>query len=278
MPENQARVVAAAMQKGGVGKTTSIINLARAAAVKGLKTLVVDLDPQANTTDALSVETLSPTSVSIADTIVPEGAISIEDVIVDTIWDRTWLAPVTNENTLITAQNRIGAAQHGREYRLREALAPVIADFDLILIDNAPALGYLLVNALAAHDDEQVLVVMEADRWSTQGLALLRDTVEQVRSYNNKSLAWSGVLISKWRGTSDERDKLGDIAGHFPDAEVWASAEDTSKVVPLWNKIKTEINAGVGLDESKDARLRVLAGEVYGWAIDRIMARSEVTL
>lgn len=269
----RAQVATVAMQKGGVGKTTTIINTARAASVKGLKVLVVDFDPQGNCTDGLSIGTLDPASVSVADTILPEGAVSIEDVIVETIWENVWLVPVTNGDALITAQNRIAAAQHGREYRLREAIKPVLGDFDLILIDNAPALGHLLVNALSADDDEKVLVVMEADRWSAQGLALLRSTIEQVRAYNNRSLTYAGVLISKVRRTSDERKKIKELAQYFPDAEVWASEDDQTKVIPLWDKIRTEIQAGVAMDQSKDVRLRVLADEVYSFVVDRIMAK-----
>ena len=227
-----ARIVCAAMQKGGVGKTTSVINLARAAMLRGLKVLVVDLDPQGNTTDALTVKELADTSVSVADTILPDDPAPIRDVLVTTIWSGVDLAPVTSSDALTKAERLIQASDEGREHRLSEALDPVRADYDLILIDNAPALGLLVGNALAAANE--VLVVMRAERWSTQGLVRLRKTIRRAQRYSNPTLGWAGVLISKWRGTADERSKVDDIATHFPDAEVWASSTDTSRVIPEW--------------------------------------------
>lgn len=272
----RARVVAAAMQKGGVGKTTTIINLARAAVRKNLRVLVVDLDPQGNTTDALALEDLPEGTVSIADALNPNAAdrVPMADVVVKTIWDGVDLAPVTDAETLITVESLIASSHHGREYRLREALAPLMTEYDLVLIDNAPALGMLLVNALAADGEDQlVLVVMEADRWSTKGLVMLRKTIEGVQQYSNPRLGWGGILISKWRNTKDEKEKLREVAEHFPEAQVWASEEDGYRdAVPLWSKIKTTINAGQGMDESSDPRLRVTAAEIYDRAIDRLMA------
>lgn len=269
-----ARVVAAAMQKGGVGKSTSVINLARAARQLGLRVLVVDLDPQGNTTDALTVEDLPPASVSVADPLLPESAVppgaaatSMREVLVDTIWPGVNLAPVTSSDALTRAELLIQASEEGREHRLAEALDPVRSDYDLVLIDNAPSLGLLLGNALAASDD--VLVVMRAERWSTQGLVRLRKTIQRAQRYSNPNLGWAGVLISKWRNTEDERKKLADIAAHFPDAEVWP------KVIPEWVDIMRAVNSGTGLDESRSTQLRVLA-EKYEWAVQKIM-RQEVT-
>lgn len=274
-----ARTVCAAMQKGGVGKSTSIIQLARAAMLLGLKVLVVDLDPQGNSTDALTIEDLPDKSISVADPILPESAlppgaepITMRDVIVTTIWDGVDLAPVTSSDALTRTEMLIQASEEGREHRLSEALDPVRADYDLVLVDNAPSLGLLLGNALAASD--AVLVVMEADRWSEKGLVRLRKTIQRAQRYSNQNLGWAGVLISKWRNTADERAKLAEIAKHFPDAEVWASADDTSKAIPLRVKIKEEVNAGHGLDESKDARIRVV-GETYEWAVKKIMSRKD---
>jgi chromosome partitioning protein len=247
----RARVIAVAIQKGGTGKTTTTINLARAAAVRDLKVLVVDFDSQGNTTATLSAERPAPGTVTIADAVLPDNAVPIRDVVMATIWPNVDLAPVITD-PLIKAEKLIVASDQGREQRLAEALEPVLGDYDLVLIDNAPSLGMLLVNALTAADE--VLVVIEADQYSCDGLALFRTTVNRVRKYYNGNLGWAGIMISKWRNTEDEHRWLNEVMTKFADAEVW----DKDKI-PLWTSIKTTINAGLGLDQSKEARLRVLA-------------------
>lgn len=249
--QRRARVVSAAMQKGGVGKTTSVLNLARAAAVRGLEVLVVDLDPQGNTTVSLAVEDIPADSVTVADTLVAPPDATLSEVLVPTIWERVTLAPALTES-LTNAEERMASSKHGREYRLREALESVLDRFDLVLIDNAPALGMLLINSLTASDE--VFVVVEADQWSADGLAELRRTVQGAQKYYNNSLRWSGVLVSKWRRTKDEEAWLAEIKTNFVEAPVW-----DKDVIPLWSPIKTTLNAGLGLDQSSESRLRVLA-------------------
>lgn len=272
-----ARVICVGMQKGGVGKTTTVYGLARALSRLGKRVLVVDLDPQGNASDALSVDALPESSVSIADAMLPDGAISaadrisITDVTVKTIWPDVDLTPVTSSDALVRAELLIQASDAGREHRLREALEPVIYDYDAVVIDNAPSLGLLMANALAAGTDERMLVVMEADRWSTSGLVRLRAAIERAQRYTNPTLEWGGVLVSRWRGTRDERDKLADVAAHFPDAAVWATPEDTTRCIPLRVGIKTSVNEGIAFDESPDAAIRVVA-ETYEWAAGQLMA------
>jgi len=247
----RAKVVSAAMQKGGVGKTTSVLNLARAAAVRGLRVLVVDLDPQGNTTVSLAPEGIPADSLTVADALVSPPDATLAEVLLPTIWDRVTLAPALTES-LTNAEERMASSKHGREYRLQEALEPVLDQFVLVLIDNAPALGMLLINALTASDE--VFVVVEADQWSADGLAELRRTVQGAQKYYNNSLTWSGVLVSKWRRTKDEESWLAEIKSNFTEAPVW-----DKDVIPLWSPIKTTLNAGLGLDQSSESRLRVLA-------------------
>lgn len=258
--DETARVVMLAMQKGGVGKSTSTINFARAAALKDLKVLVVDLDPQGNTTSTIAKEPLGPRDVGIADAIIPEAELSLDEVIVDSIWPNVWLAPAITR-PLTKAEKLIQAETQGREYFARRALKPVLDQYDLVFIDSPPALGLLTINGLTAAD--RVLVVSEGDGWSADGLAELRRTVEEVREFNNPRLTWAGVLINKWRDTKNERHWVSEIGKHFPEAPVW------DERVPLWVGIKDLLDEGKGIDESKEERFRALA-QRYGVMIDRL--------
>lgn len=247
------------MQKGGVGKTTSTIHLARGAHLAGLRTLVIDLDPQANATSALAKDAPARTDVSIADALDPAGDCPLADVIISALWSGIDLAPSTGA-TLAAGEQRVAAMNLGREARLRSILAPVRKEYDLILLDCPPALGQLTVNALvAAH---KVLVVAEAEQFSLDGLGMLRDTVRGVQSSYNRDLAWAGVLLNKWRDTVTNRDVLAELTEKFTDAEVF------NFKVPQWTGIGDAIAAGVGLDEWSGAKFRVLASQFRAWAIE----------
>lgn len=256
-----ARVVVLAMQKGGVGKSTSTINLARAAALKGLKVLVVDLDPQGNTTSTLAKEPLGPRDVGVADAIAPDADLTLAEVVVETIWDGIWIAPAITR-PLTKAEKLISAETQGREYFVARALKPLLDQYDLVLVDSPPALGLLTINGLTAAD--KALVVSEGDGWSADGLAELRRTVDEVREFNNSRLEWAGVLVNKWRGTLNERHWVGEIGKHFPQAPVW------DERVPLWVGIKDMLDEGKGMDQGKEERFQRLA-ENYGLMIDRLM-------
>lgn len=253
------RVVAVAMQKGGVGKTTTTINLARAAAVAhGARVLVIDLDPQGNTTSSLAEEPPAPDQVTIADALVPQGGVALDEVIVPTVWGGVELAPAGE--TLAAAESQIAALTAGREHRLRKALEPVAGRYDLVLIDNAPSLGLLLVNALtSAH---RAVLVAEPDQWSADGLALLRKTITGVVEYSNPRLSVAGVLLNRVRPTATASELVDEITtgvrAQFPGVPVW-----TSRQVPLWQGIPDHVTAGRGLDEGPP-KLRALAADVFG--------------
>lgn len=278
----RARVASVAMQKGGVGKTTSILNLGRAAALRGLAVLVIDLDPQGNTTTSLALDDIAPRQLTIADALLPddESPAPLRDVIVPTIWSTVATAdPASNgsvslapavQNPLLKAEKLITVSEHGREQRLRVALRPVLDDYDLVLVDNAPSLGLLLLNALVASNE--VFAVVEADEWSADGLAELRKTVNLAREYYNENLRWSGVLISRWRNTKSEEHWLQVIEDKFGEAEVWSQDK-----IPLWSSIKTTLSSGKGLDESNEARLRVL-GRSYRRVVAHWVDDEEVTV
>lgn len=254
----RASVAAIAMQKGGVGKTTTTLNFARAAAVyHHARTLVIDLDPQGNTSSTLAAEEIADDQVTVADALVPDGDTTLGEVIVPTIWEGVDLAPAAD--TLAAAEARIAASTAGREHRLRKALSPVLADYDLVLVDNAPALGLLLVNALTAADT--AVLVAEPDQWSADGLSLLHKTLVGVVEYSNPRLTVAGVLLNRVRPTATSNELAAEIAAgvsrHFGQVPVWLDRK-----VPLWQGIPDHLAAGLGLDQGP-AKLRSLAEDVY---------------
>lgn len=246
------RVIAFANQKGGVGKTTTTINLARALSRASWRpqrpVLVIDFDPQGNTTSTLAAVKPDEDQLSIADAVVPTPDAAIDEVLVETIWPGVWLAPAITES-LTQAEELIKAAMHGREHCLAKAIAPVRDQYD-ILIDLPPALGLLTINGLTAAD--KVEAVAESELWSADGLGSLRKTVAGVQQYSNPSLTWGPLLLNKWRGTKDERELRDEITQYFSEAPVWKD------VIPLWVDIRTTLNQGLGLDEGTP-KLRELA-------------------
>jgi len=253
-----ATVTSVVMQKGGVGKTTCAICSARAASVyHQARVLVVDLDPQGNTTSTLAADDLAADQVGVADTILPNTDVDMREVIVPTVWPGVDLAP--GGPALQAAERHIDASQHGREHRLRKALGSVLNEYDLVLIDNAPALGTLLVNSLTAAN--QALLVVEADQWSADGLALLRTTLDGVVEFSNPQLSTVGTIVNKWRHTTSSRELADEIADgmghHFAGVPVWLDRR-----IPLWQGIPDHVLAGKGLDEGP-AKLRTLAADTF---------------
>ncbi|MEV6073371.1 AAA family ATPase [Nocardia sp. NPDC052001] len=254
-----AVVIAMANQKGGVGKSTCTICLARAAArYHGARVLVVDMDPQGNVTNTLLREPLAPDEVTLADAITPDSGVLLREVIVPTIWEGVDLAP--GGAKLSIADTRLAADEYGREFALRKALAPVLEDYDLVIVDNPPSLlGQMLKNSLTAAD--AVVLVTEADEWSADGLALLGRTIAKVRENYNPRLQIIGTIMNRWRETRSGREAADDIvegmARHFPGVPVWIEYK-----IPFWVGV-TDAKKGIAFDESKDARLRVLAKEVF---------------
>jgi chromosome partitioning protein len=269
--EAVARIVAMCNQKGGVGKTVSTVCLSRAASLYyGCRVLVVDMDPQGNATTALAAEQLAGDAITLADAITPGSGVLLREVIVPTIWEGIDLAP--GGGLLSIADAKLAAAQWGREHGLREALAPVAAGYDLILVDNAPSLlGQLLINSLAAAS--AAVLITEADSWSSNGLAQLGRTIAGVRNYHNPGLTIGGVVVNKWQGTSlnteNAEDLVDGMGRHFPGVPVWLDLK-----IPLWTGIKDSIDRGIPLDQSRTTKLRVLAEDVYRPLAGRVLGRA----
>jgi chromosome partitioning protein len=186
-----AKVIALCNQKGGVGKTTSTINLGAALTEFGRRVLIVDFDPQG----ALSVGLGMPAHMlekTIYNVII-ERSITIQDAIIRTSVDNMDLLP---SNIDLSAAEVQLVAEVGREHTLVRALRPVVDYYDYILIDCQPSLGLLTVNALAAATG--VLIPLECEYFSMRGVALLTDTIEKVRERLNPDLEITGILATMY--------------------------------------------------------------------------------
>jgi chromosome partitioning protein len=195
-----SRVLCVANQKGGVGKTTTAINLATALAIAKQKILVVDMDPQGNLTSGVGLKGQAAAAGTIYQALT--SVAPIEDpttFILDTQVTDLWLIPADRQLTgaeveLVNLPNREG--------RLRDLLAPLRARFDFILIDTPPSLGLLTLNALVAAD--AVLIPLNCEYFALEGIADLVATLRRVRGAMNPSLDLAGVLMTMY----DERTNL----------------------------------------------------------------------
>jgi chromosome partitioning protein len=183
-------------QKGGVGKTTTAINLAACLAIEGLKVLLVDCDPQANCSSGLGFQR-DDNRHSIYDVLM--GDAPAAQVILPTEIDLLSLLPGSKN---LTGANIELAAAEDRALRLRRALEPVKSNFDLIILDCPPALDLLTLNVLAASDT--LIVPMQAEYFALEGISELVSTLERVRAAYNPTLIIEGVLLTMY----DNRNNL----------------------------------------------------------------------
>lgn len=204
------RIVAVANQKGGVGKTTTAINLAASIASRGYQVLLVDFDPQGNASSGVGYPR-SRVELSIYDALV--GEVAIEDVIRPTEITTLFLAPATTD--LVGAEIELIGSE-GRERFLTSALAPIVSRFDYIVIDCPPSLGILTLNALVAADS--VVVPMQAEYFALEGLSALTSTIEKVRAAYNPRLVIDGVLFTMYDTRTNLASQVrGEVAAHFGD-------------------------------------------------------------
>ncbi|NYI72716.1 chromosome partitioning protein [Naumannella cuiyingiana] len=194
-------------QKGGVGKTTTTVQLAAVAAAQGRRVLLVDADVQGNLSSV--VAEVDDDQTGLADVLSTRSPDTIRDVITGTGWRQVDLVPTAGV-ALGAVRDELVIAGAGRELRLREAIGEVAGEYDLIVIDCAPALDQLTINALCAAD--AVAIITHTKLWSLNGLDQLLATIGSVQTYYNQGLRIAGVVVNQHEaGTVSGRAWLDDL-------------------------------------------------------------------
>ena len=204
------RILAIANQKGGVGKTTTAVNLAASLAggSDGRRVLIVDLDPQANCTSGLGFPK-GTVAEGVYEAIAGERP--IRELLQLTEVANLWLLPSTRD--LSGAEVELVAVER-REYRLRDALEPVLEQFDYVIIDCPPSLGLLTLNALVAAN--AVVIPMQCEYYALEGLSQLTETIEQVRVAFNPQLVLEGILLTMVDQRMNLTQQVADeVRSHF---------------------------------------------------------------
>ena len=206
-----AKIIALTNQKGGVGKTTSSVNIAASLAVSEFKTLIIDMDPQANASTGISEIIINKSGYNIYDTLV--GQIPIKEVISNT--EFKYLDSVLSTNDLVGAEIEL-VSVIGRELELKKALKTVKKKYDYIIIDCPPSLGLLTLNCLTAADE--LIIPIQAEYYALEGLGQLLNTVRLVQQHLNKKLNIAGVLITMFDARLNlSKQVLDEVKSYFGD-------------------------------------------------------------
>jgi chromosome partitioning protein len=203
------RVIAVANQKGGVGKTTTAVNLSSCVAALDRAVLVVDMDPQANATSAFGLKQPGDGKPSVYESII--GGLPLRELLRPTELEQLKVVP---SNRRLTGAEIELVGVSGHEFKLRDLLAPVRGDFDYVFVDCPPSLGLLTLNALGAADS--VLIPLQAEYFALEGVSDLMNTIRFIQTKLNPRLTLEGVVLTMF----DERTNLArqireDIEAYF---------------------------------------------------------------
>ncbi len=256
------RVIAIANQKGGVGKTTTAINVAVALAQSGARVLLIDLDPQSNATSGLTRDAsdLKPGAprVSIYDAMIERLSLS---AIIRQVRDNLMLAPAGAD--LVGAEIELATAE-ARELRVKHIVESARVEYNYVLIDSPPSLGLLTLNALVAADS--VLIPLQCEYYALEGLSALLGTIRRVRQALNPGLRIEGIVLTMF----DSRNRLSrdierEVRGHFPD-QVFAV------VIPRSVRLSESPSHGLSIFEYEG---RSAGAEAYRRLAAEVAARTE---
>lgn len=205
------KIIAIANQKGGVGKTTTAINLAASLAVLEKKVLIIDADPQANTTSGLNFSPDNDEKRTLYEVLI--GSLDVRDSLIQTEVERLHMIP--SHINLVGAEIELLEVPD-RESVMKNALAPIRDDYDYIIIDCAPSLGLITINSLTAADS--VIIPVQPEFFALEGLGKLLQTVRIVQSEVNPSLQIEGFVVTMFDGrTRVHTQVLAELRDHFKD-------------------------------------------------------------
>lgn len=204
------KVIAITNQKGGVGKTTTSVNLSSCLAYEGKKTLLIDCDPQGNSTSGLGIEK-DEYSLSIYDCLVDSS--KTKDAIIKTKYNNLYIIPSSSD--LSAAEIEL-AYEEKREFFLKSSLDSIKNDFDFIIIDSPPALGMITINIMTASDS--VLIPIQCEYYALEGLSQLITTIKTIKKKLNPNIEIEGVLGTMYDGrTNLSIQVLDEVKKYFPD-------------------------------------------------------------